>query len=185
MPQTQLTDEVAEAICQEIARGTPVALAAQIAGFTARAFFKWQSLGNADIEDGKGGRVDRNGEITGGTVHARLVHRLALARARMAAPLVDAATEGARKGTDIRGVLSVLKTFLPAHFGDRALEVQAQVEMLAEQPQVDDRASAGPAYQVVATARCGACGAEQLEGKRYCGDCAAPMAAAPAASEQP
>lgn len=160
----ELTDEIAETICAEVARGKPIALAAAKAGFTERAAFKWMAQGRADLEAG----VD--------SVRGRFVQAIARARDDMSSPLVQAAIQGAVAGDDVRGILSVLKTFQPAYFGDRALEVTVALEQAAEAPTQADAGSGPDASAVrVELVRCPACGAgsatDEATGPTFCVGC--------------
>ncbi len=153
-----LTDAVIETLCVAVEGGTSVHLASEATGFTERAFYYWLKQGRTDIEAGRE------------TVHARLVRRLARARIGLAAPLVTAALAQARDGADNRSALSLLKTFLPAHYGDRSLDVQQALDAAA---QAVESAEAARAALVV---RCNGCGTGTATDDRstpplYCAAC--------------
>lgn len=166
MPQTtHLTDEVAEVICSQVAIGRSMALAAAAAGFDRTTAVKWQAMGNADLRAGVA------------SVHARFVVRLARARGELSDMLTRRALEGLDQPPSLsntRDTLSVLKTFLPSFYGERAADLDAAAELAATQPETD--AGASPSDQAVAVelVRCPSCGTGTAadEGTpRFCAAC--------------
>ncbi len=165
-PPLELNEAVAEAICSRVEAGRPIPLAAEMAGFSADAVWKWQRQGKADLRDG----VD--------SMQARFVQRLARARDGLAGRLQGLIMAGIQspKEVDAKAALSAIKTFLPAYFGDRSLEVQAALEAASERPEATgDGQAAQPGATAVELARCGACGcgtATDLgEAAKWCGGC--------------
>lgn len=163
----ELTDDVAEAICSQVEKGLPVALAAPLAGFTRQAVDKWQRQGRADLE----AEVDSQ--------QARFVVRLERARARLAGPIVEKVRDAAVSKpfeVDWRAAVAALETLMPAHFGKKALELRAAREAFEEAAaQADEGAGQADAAVRVELVRCASCGEDQLPGKRLCGDCGAEM----------
>lgn len=163
-PPLELTEALAEAICAEVEAGQPITLAAESAGYSPDAVFKWQRQGRADMRDG----VDSQ--------QARFVKRLARARGVMGGRLVKATLDGIETPgkADAKAALSALKTFLPRYYSDRALDDQASAE--ADAPAASE-ATADPGAVTVELCRCPSCGDDQLPNKKYCGGCGQPMAA--------
>ncbi len=167
----ELNEDVAEAICSRVEAGRPIPLAAESAGFSAAAVWKWQRQGKADLRNG----VD--------SMQARFVQRLARARDGLAARLQGYVIAGIESPKDIDGrtAISALKTFLPRYFGDRALDAQAAREEQADAPA--DAATSPTQGPVVEAVRCVTCGvgtASDDPGRPplFCAGCGAKLPAA-------
>ncbi len=180
----ELNDSVAETICSQIEAGLPIGLAAATAGFTRQAVDKWQRQGRVDLEAGAVVTLDDLGRPVGGTPQARLVVRLERARAKLATSLVDRVRAGATGKpfeVDWRAAVAALETLMPAHFGKRALELQAAREEQADAPA--DTTTSPTQGSVVEAVRCVTCGvgtASDDPGRPplFCAGCGAKLPAA-------
>jgi ribosomal protein S27E len=157
--RTGLNERVITALCEAVAAGRSMVLAAEIAGYTDRMVLKWLKQGRTDIEAGDVG-----------TIFASLVRQLAGARDQMSRPLAEAARAQAINGSDNRAAIAALETFLPSHYGKKALELQQALEAAA---QAVESAEAARAALVV---RCNGCGTGTATDDRstppiYCAAC--------------